>query len=147
MNPTIIAERRHCPDRRRAPTPFLGLLNPRGRRRGFRRAGEGENEYVDRLAPKTVAVAVVVVLLSCLDALFTLLHLQSGGSEANPLMEAALMQSVNVFLLSKAVLTVLGVVVLAAHQNFRVGARSLLLIFWGYIALTLYHIALLAQTL
>jgi len=147
MNSSIAAERRVCPDRRRSATPLLALFNPRGRRRGFRRDGEGDNQYVDRLAAKTVLVAIIVVVLSCLDALFTLIHLENGGAEANPIMEAALLESVHAFLLIKAALTVLGVGVLAAHQNFRVGARAMFFILWGYIGLTLYHCLLFAQVL
>ena len=142
MNATVTRDRRHFPDRRRAPTPLLAVLNPRGRRRSFRRDGEGEDEYVDRLAPRTVFLVVTIVCLSCLDALFTLLYLQKGGTEANPFMELALFEGVAVFLLVKGVLTVLGVLFLAVHQNFRIGGKALRLIALGYVALTLYHVGL-----
>src|SRR5262245_24574795 len=68
-------ERRGGSDRRARPTTLLSALRWKGRRRSFRRAGEGRRGYVDRLAPATVAIALFIVVCSILDALFTLLHL------------------------------------------------------------------------
>ena len=84
--------------------------------------------------------AILIVVLSLLDALFTLVHLEGGGiREANPVMNIVLIEGVGVFLLVKSVLTILGVLFLAIHHNFRFSAIALYTLGCGYLALTLYH--------
>jgi hypothetical protein len=77
-------ERRHVADRRARPTTLWSALRWRGRRTGFRRAGEGHYTYVDVLARRTVVLALLVFGGSLLDALCTLRHVHQGGQEANP---------------------------------------------------------------
>src|SRR5262245_61337136 len=105
-------DRRGIRDRRARPTTLLSALRWGGRRRGFRRSSEGRRAYVDCLAPTTVAIALFIVISSILDAGFTLMHLQSGGREVNPLMHLALCAGVPVFLGAKTAGTGLGVLVL-----------------------------------
>jgi hypothetical protein len=136
-------ERRLQTDRRAHPTTFREAVSRRGRRRGFRRAGEGVNAYVDRLQPLTAALSVFVVLASSFDAFLTLLHLGEGGSEANPVMQLALDHGVGAFLSSKVLLTATGAWVLAVHQNFPLGKKGLRCLVILYLVLTAYHLALL----
>src|SRR5262249_57844590 len=77
-------ERRRLADRRRRPTTFVSALRWNGRRKGFRRAGEGRHAYVDCLALRIVWLTVLVCVSSFLDALLTLLHLENGGCEGKP---------------------------------------------------------------
>jgi hypothetical protein len=113
-----------------------------GRRQGFRRFGEGRNRYVDRLSLRAVLLALFVVLASALDACFTLLHIEGGGQEVNPLMAAALEQGLLPFLVVKLPLTALGSIFLAIHQNFRVAWIALHVAAAAYAALLLYHAVL-----
>ncbi len=76
-------DRRQLPDRRQHPTSLWQAMRWRGRRRGFRRAGEGMNAYVDCVAPRGVALVLMVLIASTLDAWLTIAHLQQGGQEAN----------------------------------------------------------------
>ena len=85
---------------------------------------------------------VFIVLACALDALFTLLHLDEGAVEANPFMAMALARGETLFVVVKTAITVIGVWLLAAHQNFRVGLRGLYLIAAGYALLLAYHLAL-----
>ncbi|MEN8149480.1 MAG: DUF5658 family protein, partial [Planctomycetota bacterium] len=84
------AERRRGPDRRRRPTRIFSRYTFHGRRGDFRRRAEGANAYVDRYSPWMMAALVAIMVLCVLDALFTLLYLQRGGSEVNPIMAAAI---------------------------------------------------------
>ena len=135
-------ERRLIVDRRRRPTSLLGCLRFGGRRRGFRREGEERNRYVDQPSKEIVALSLLTVILSVLDALFTLLHLEGGGREVNPVMGLALAAGVSCFLVLKIGMTGLGVVFLAVHQNFRLSRIALHGVALAYSALLAYHSAL-----
>jgi hypothetical protein len=131
-------------DRRRRATPIWGAFASPGRRRGFRRAGEGINCYVDRPSRRVVLWALLVLSLSALDAALTLFHIQAGGRELSPTMRLALHQGTTAFVAFKMAVTGLGIFILALHQNFalaRYACRALLL---TYLALTGYHFFLSA---
>ena len=98
-------DRRRLPDRRARPTTLWSALRWQGRRTGFRRALEGRYTYVDGLARPTVVLALFVAASSLLDALLTLLYLEDGGGEANPLMHLAIAHSQTLFLAVKIGLT------------------------------------------
>jgi hypothetical protein len=138
MNPSLSERRTHA-DRRRQPTALLGTLRLYGRRLGGRRCGEG-GIYVDHLAPRVVALVLFVVLCSALDALFTLIHIQQGGFEANPVMAMALNQGISSFVGMKMALTGLGATLLAIHQNFWLGIRGLHTLALIYAGLLVYHL-------
>jgi hypothetical protein len=87
---------------------------------------------VDRLAWHIVGLAVLVSVGSSLDALLTLLYVQGGGQEANPLMHLTLLHSSTLFLACKIILTVAGVWVLAAHQQWPLAT-------WGLYGLALLY--------
>jgi uncharacterized protein DUF5658 len=135
-------ERRHLVDRRAHPTTLRSALRWQGRRQGFRRSGEEYQAYVDCLAWRTVGLAILVYVGSILDAVLTLLHLQDGGSEANPLMHLALAHGPAVFVTCK--LSITGVVVwfLAVHQQFPLATRGLHGLALGYGVVLIYHLAL-----
>jgi hypothetical protein len=133
-------DRRRQADRRARPTTLWHALRWQGRRRGFQRAGEGHQAYVDRLAWHVVGLAVLVSVGSCLDALLTLLYLQGGGSEANPLMHLTLTHSSTLFLACKISLTMVGVWVLAVHQQWPLATCGLYGLALLYGLLLVYHL-------
>jgi hypothetical protein len=98
--------------------------------------------YVDCLARRTVVLALLIVVGSVLDAVWTLLHLQDGGSEANPLMSMALAHGPTVFVACKLSLTGVAVWWLAAHQHFPLATRGLHGFALGYGVVLLYHLIL-----
>ena len=119
-------EQRLALDRRQRPTGMLAALRLKGRRRGFRRDGEGINAYTDWAEPRTALLVIFVVVASGLDALFTLFHLIDGGAtEANPVMNFALKHGVMIFLAAKVALTAFGTCFLAVHQHFPLGFKGL----------------------
>lgn len=90
-----------------------------GRRRGGRRNGESANIYVDRYSAREWLLALGVVVLSGLDMLFTLLHLEAGGREINPIMAWFLhWGGVDAFAVAKSLFTLVGVCVLLLHARF-----------------------------
>ncbi len=136
-------ERRFQGDRRARHTSLGSIFRLRGRRRSFRRLGEKENQYVDCPSRRTVILALSIVVLSLLDALFTLLHLEQGGREINPAMALILAFGISPFLITKTVLTNLGVIFLTIHENFRIGRRALDFAAALYSLLLVYHAVLI----
>lgn len=137
-----LLDRRRLPDRRTRPTTLWSALRWRGRRTGVRHAGEGHQAYVDGLAPRIVALAILVAVCSSLDALLTLLYLANGGGEANPLMALALVHSQTRFLALKLGITGAAVGVLAAHQHWPLAVRGLYRLALGYGGVLVYHLVL-----
>ena len=129
-------------DRRTRPTTLWSALRWQGRRTGFRRAGAGHHAYVDGLACRTVALTLLVVVGSVLDAVLTLLHLEDGGSEANPLMHVALTHGPTAFVVLKLSLTGGAAWWLAAHQQFPLAAQGLHGLALGYGVVLVYHLIL-----
>jgi hypothetical protein len=115
----ISRERRDAPDRRRNPTRAISRYTFFGRRQAFRREGESRNAYVDRYSPAMMIALVMILGLCILDALFTLLYIQRGGTELNPVMALALESGVMTFLTIKIGLTIAGILFLCLHKNFR----------------------------
>ncbi len=138
----LALERRRLADRRARPTTLWSALRWQGRRRGFRRAGEGHHTYVDCLARRTGVLAVLVFGGSLLDALCTLRHLHQGGQEANPLLALALTGGPALFLPLKIGLTGSGVWLLAAHQQFPLAQRGLHGLPLLYGVVLVYHLIL-----
>jgi hypothetical protein len=140
---TPATERRQQADRRSRPTSLWSALGFKGRRKAFRRAGEAHHAYVDCPAPRVVLLLGVVLLSSLLDAVLTLLFLERGGAEANPVMALVLAYGPAPFMGLKMALTGIGVWFLAAHQHFPLAVKGLHILTGGYALLLCIHTALL----
>ncbi len=140
----------------RSRQPDAGIGDLRGRAFGERDA-RGHDAHL-------LLTALAILLLSTLDAIFTLLLIDAGTvTEANPVMALLLEADVRLFAGTKTALTAGGVMVLVAlvdrplmpgvarrlsgrEDRFRV--RHLLdWILLGYIMLTGYHFVLLLLSL
>jgi hypothetical protein len=137
------ADRRQQSDRRSHPTTFWSIWRLGGRRKGFRRAGEAYRAYADCPSQRVLVLLFIVIGASVLDALLTLLFLQHGGAEANPLMAVTINYGEAHFVGIKMALTGIGVWFLAAHQHFPLAFRGLHVLATGYVGLLLIHAALL----
>ncbi len=113
------SERRRGADRRRhswRTVTYCGL-HGRGRRKQARR--RDHSYYLDRYEHRLVLIGVLILLLSCLDALLTLTLLTKGAYEANYFMARLLEVGVRPFILTKVLLTAGGVLFLLMHAHFR----------------------------
>jgi len=112
-----------------------GSFNPR--RRGPRRNGDGAVSAVDWHHAQWLAIAVMILMLSLGDALLTLMLIDRGAYEANPMMAPLLGGSVATFAMVKIGITAGSVVLLTQiarlHAFGRVRVGFLL-----YAALSLY---------
>jgi hypothetical protein len=98
-----------------------GSLRPR--RRAPRRAGEHGVSAVDWHHAQWLAIAVLIVVFSCSDALLTLMLIERGAYEVNPLMRPLVGGSAVAFTLVKIGLTAVGVVLLTQMARMRAFGR------------------------
>ena len=98
------------------------------------------------LSRHVVFLVLFLVVCSALDALFTILHIQQGASEINPLMAIALSQGIESFVTVKMSLTGLGALLLAMYRNVQFGLKSLQGLAMIYGMLLVYHLWIFLQT-
>lgn len=120
-NDRILCERREFSWR----TVFWGYT--RSRRHATRRDGEVEPIYTDWHHPWLFFLATGIMVMSSLDAFFTLQLIDMGAYEANPVMAALLERSTTSFAVSKMLMTGFGILALVFlaramfMQKFRTG--------------------------
>ena len=146
------AERRRASDRRKRTlySLFYGSFNPR--RRSPRRTDARSLRDLDWHHPVWLAVAMLIVLLSCVDAALTLSLMAKGAYEVNPLMAPIVGGSALVFTLIKVGLTAGGVILLTLAARMRAFGRIpvsffLFAVLIGYGTLIVYELKLLEETL
>lgn len=147
---TLATERRAGPDRRRHSWRTLTYcgLHGRGRRRNVRR--QGHNYYLDWYDPALVFTGLAVLLMSAMDALFTLSLIDKGAYEANYFMAQLMETGVHMFVWSKVAITAASVMFLLMHANFQVlgitsGKRLLQFMVPLYALLLGYELVLLGS--
>jgi hypothetical protein len=146
------SERRNGPDRRRRTfySLFYGSFNPR--RRSPRRTDARSLRDLDWHQPQWLAVATLIVVLSCVDAALTLSLMEHGAYEVNPIMAPIVGGSALVFTLIKVGLTAGGVVMLTLTARMRAFGKIpvsffLYAVLIGYGTLVVYELKLLEETL
>ncbi|MCB9915496.1 MAG: hypothetical protein H6828_10160 [Planctomycetes bacterium] len=132
------------PDRRRRPTPrFSRYTFFGGRRRRVRREEGREGAFVDLYGTGTLLALCWVALMNAADSFFTIYHLQVGGIELNPVAAALLNTGRTGFVLGKAALISVALLVLCLHRNFLLARLGLVTSVLTYTALVVYHLWLL----
>ncbi len=145
------AERRGA-DRRSRSLRALVYGSFRPRRRAPRRAGERGVSSVDWHHPQWLAVAMLIILASCVDAFITLMLVGRGvAEEGNPLMAPLVGTTGMAFPLVKIGLTAGGVLLLTQLARLRVFGRIpvgafLYMVLALYAVLITYEIGLLNRS-
>jgi hypothetical protein len=147
-----VKERRNASDRRKRMFYSLmyGSFNPR--RRNARRVDARSLRDLDWHPPHWLAVAMLITLLSCVDAALTLTLIEHGAYEVNPIMAPIVGGSALVFTLVKVTLTAGGVVLLTLAARMRAFGKipvSFLLygVLLAYGMLIFYELRLLEEIL
>lgn len=139
-----IPERRRGTDRRKNPGSRLQWRNFfGGSRRGVRRKSDPQQVYIDVFGLRDFLTVLIVLLLSCLDAVFTIYHISRGATELNLLMAYALNIGIGYFFVLKYSITAAGVLILCIHKNFRLIREVFIGIITLYSLLIIYHVILL----
>lgn len=111
-------ENRCSSDRRRKPTSPWAAVFGQGQRIRNRRTREHYQQYfVDRFPFRALAWILLLLTLSIFDAFMTLLLLEQGCEEVNPVMEYLINQGPLSFLVGKYILTAAGIPVLLIFKN------------------------------
>jgi hypothetical protein len=116
----VIQERRDRFERRRRVwwSVLYGSFNPR-RRMPSRRFDDSRYHSLDWHSAHLLAVAIGILLLSFGDAFLTLVLLQGGASEVNPIMAALIYRSVAMFAGLKMTMTAASVVLMVFLARYR----------------------------
>ncbi|MDB5390650.1 MAG: hypothetical protein JWM11_6296 [Planctomycetaceae bacterium] len=110
---------RSSSDRRQQPTSAWTAWFGDGQRRRNRRTSEDLQPYfVDRFSPRAFALIVTLLTLSISDAYITLILLENGCEEVNPVMNYLLELGPLSFLVGKYVLTAAGLPILLMFKNY-----------------------------
>ncbi len=115
----VLNENRDSDERREFSwrTVFFGFV--RSRRRDTRRDDEDAPLYTDWHHPWLFFLATGTMLLSCMDAFFTLQLIGRGAIEINPVMAAMIGQGTLAFAATKMLLTGLGILILVFLSQTR----------------------------
>jgi len=120
----------------------------RGQRAGDRRnVMVAQPSYVDIHDAFTFALVMMIMLFCVVDAYFTLILIEHGASELNPLLAWALEKDALLFYGTKYSLTAFSVVLLIQHKQFMFfgirGFNVLVGVLLAYAALITYQLSML----
>jgi len=126
MNSSYLSmpERRAVRDRRQQKFRALLIGSFRARRRRSRRQGCAAVAALDWHPPKWFAVALLILILSLIDSLLTLVLLDHGAVEINPLMRFFIVAGGRLFALVKLGLTAGCITLLIVTTRSRAFGRS-----------------------
>jgi hypothetical protein len=111
-------DKRRGIDRRTNNKARLKYLLFNGRRERFRRDEDKGKAFIfDRYNQKLFFAITAILILSILDAVLTLVVIQRGASELNPVMAYFLEHGTPTFIVAKYVLTSIGVLILLIFKN------------------------------
>ena len=111
-------DRRRSEDRRKKSMPIFSKYWLTGRRGLFRRE-EDRRIYskLDRHNPKTFAIILTIIMLSVIDAIFTLELIHMGAAEVNPIMAYYLNFGPIAFFGAKYALTCASILLIFLNQH------------------------------
>jgi hypothetical protein len=133
------------PDRRKKKTPRLSRFTlVGGRRRKARRGDDRDGSFVDLYGTGLLLALMWIALANVADCFFTLIHLQSGGAEVNPIADLLLRTGLLNFVLLKSGLVSIALLVLCLHKNLRIARIGIFGAAAAYAVLIVYHLALFA---
>ncbi len=113
-------DKRVLKDRRNQPTPGLSRFTLWGRRKSFRRKEDQDRGgYIDHFHPVLLLLLTLVVGLTVLDALFTMMILDDGGREINPIVDSVIQLYGDKFWVWKFIIVSISLILLCIHSKFR----------------------------
>ncbi len=141
IRPELVYKTRDKKERRREkalPPPKYLIY---GKRKSVRRASDSNgNYYTDHRRPALSALIIFIIFMSLLDYGFTLVHLNNGAIELNPLMAMAIKVSEVYFFLLKYLITSIGLLILYLYKDFFPTHKVVFSIFVIYSILIVYHL-------
>jgi len=137
-------DRRILMDRRSHPTDGLSRFSVRGQRGNFRRQRDRrKGGYVDRYGPGLLFLLVLISGLNILDALLTMMILNDGGWEINPLVRYIIHLYGDRFWVWKFLTVSVSLVLLCLRSQFRLVTPALFGIGAVYTGVVLFQVFLI----
>jgi len=138
-------DRRVLTDRRRKPTPRWSWYTFFGRRATFRRKSDQEKGgYVDRYSHIMFFILVLILGLNILDSLFTMMIIDLGGQELNPLVGSFIELHGDMFWIWRFVIASIALIFLYLHRGFLFVRRVIIGIGLLYIVIVSYQMYLIS---
>ncbi len=139
-------DRRILKDRRKQPTPALSKYVLGGLRRALRRKDDrAKGGYVDHYSPKLFIFLVSIVSLNVLDAFQTIMILDLGGWEVNPIVRSAIQLYGDNFWVWKFLIASSSVLFLCLHSKFRRAKAIIMFLTILYIVIVFYQFLLITH--
>lgn len=136
-------DRRALRDRRQRPTSPFSRYVFFGRRRSIRRKSDRKTHiYVDLYGHYLLLALLLIILLSVLDAYFTIFHVERGAREINPLMDFLMGYGNTYFFVIKYVLTALGLILLCIYKSLPISRTIIICLLFFYLTVFANHIFL-----
>lgn len=151
MKKTSKLERRSGHDRRAEGTPFFKFLFFGGKRQKLRRIEDSRRITVFDYYQPTLLVAILTVLcLSLLDAALTLMLLDKGAVELNPVMQYYITLGPVIFVVVKYSLTALALIIMVVlhaiiSARYRLGWLMLPFCGFAFGSVVVWELYLLAK--
>lgn len=137
-------DRRILKDRRIQPTPALSQFTLWGRRKTLRREVDQEKSgYVDLYGAGLLFLIILIVGLNILDSLFTMMILDLGGWEVNPIVRSVIEIYRDRFWVWKFAIVSVPLILLCIHSKFRLAMTAILGLCVIKIAVLLYQVFLI----
>ncbi len=137
---------RKLTDRRKPPTPALSRYTFFGRRMVIRRKGDQlTGGYVDRYSSGLFFFLVSMLALNVLDAFFTIIILERGGMELNPIVQAVMALYGDKFLIWKFSIISISVIFLCLHSQFKRVKGVIISMNLIYFTIVVYQIFLIVS--
>lgn len=136
--------RRAPVDRRKKPTPRWSWFTFFGQRRIFRRKLDQERGgYLDRFSPVLFFILVLILGLNVFDSLFTMMMIDLGDQESNPLVRSFVELHGDMFWIWRFVIVSIALILLYLHHGFIRVRRVIIAIGLIYIVIVVYQLYLI----
>jgi hypothetical protein len=136
--------RRSPIERRKKPTRRWSWFTFFGRRRALRRKTDREKGgYVDRYSHIFFFLLFLILGLNILDSLFTMMIIDLGGQEFNPLVRAFIELHGDMFWIWRFVIASVALVLLYLHRGFILVRRMIIAIGFIYMVVVVYQMYLI----
>jgi len=136
--------RRIFKDRRKKTTPALSRYTLWGRRRTFRRKIDQQKKgYVDRYNALLFFFLISILALNITDVFLTIMILDLGGREVNPIVRSAIEVYGDKFWVWKFVIGSACVVLLCLHSEFKRAKLIIVSLNIFYIFIVFYNVLLI----
>lgn len=135
--------RRSPVDRRKKPTPRWGWFTFFGQRRLFRRTSDQKKGgYLDRYSYVLFFILVLILGLNVFDSLFTMMMIDLGDQEFNPLVRSYVELHGDMFWIWRFVIVSIALILLYLHHGFILIRRVVIAIGLIYIVIVVYQMYL-----